>query len=86
MAGLFGDTLFYLLPVRDESQLPRRAAIKAALTEAGATVIGRAAMHLRENAPRAVRIACDPYTTAETEPTQARAAGRAGACVSRHAR
>jgi len=61
MAPLFGDALFYILPLKSDSLLSRRAAVQAALDSAGATRVSREQALLADNAERLIRLCCGPY-------------------------
>jgi hypothetical protein len=59
--GLFGNLLFYVHPVKHDADAPRREQIMALLKGAKAKRVSRADAMLLENAPRVVRLACDPF-------------------------
>ncbi len=81
--GLFGDTVFYMVPVAESSQLARRNTVAAAVRAAGATLVGRADSAKPEYEGRVVRLLCDPYMVQHVQPGQPvrRRAARAAACA-----
>lgn len=75
-APLFGDTVFFVLPVSDTSQLPRRFEVLNALAGAGARCVKRLEAQTDELAPRVVRLVCDPFAKADKDDSQVRAPQR----------